>query len=74
MTLCGKPAVTIIHWPTGQQLPCCDAHYRWAVKIANALGMALSVTDLDDENQTCTQHLSDDKAIAQERTAEAGAS
>lgn len=62
--LCNRPAVTVILWPMGQKLPCCDGHYRWAVQVANALGSALSVTDLDDENQTCTQHISDDEAAA----------
>lgn len=56
--LCNEPAVIKVLWPTGEKLPMCDRHYQWAVKVAHALSTTLRVDDLDEENQTCTQHLS----------------
>ena len=60
---CNHPAVAAAMWPTGQRLILCDSCYRWAQKIAGAMGMALAVDDLRESEERCQQNVGEDKAF-----------
>lgn len=57
--LCGKPATQVVLWPTLKEIDCCEAHAKWAKKVAEAMSSPIRLTPIEaDGNRTCTQKVS----------------